>query len=180
MRTALEKQNEEWKVNETSPLKERSFADYEANIGQIFDKTPLDRVNKEANIWPLPLVYGITPNGSSGDEMSVTEVKQPIPKKAQSPKIPEFTTGIQGDQVTNVTPRKPVGGDITRAPFSMDFLFGDEEKNLPDVIVQETGNYSIRNNPAVIVQTKSWLSKYNTENFGVDLITGDIYAIKKW
>ena len=60
----------------------------------------------------------------------------------------------------------------------MDFLFGDEEKNLPDVIIQETGAYSIRGNPAVIVQTKSWLSKYNTENFGVDLVTGDIYAIK--
>ena len=48
---------------------------------------------------------------------------------------------------------------------------------MPDVIVQETGAYSIRGNPAVIVQTKSWLSKYNTENFGVDLVTGDIYAI---
>ena len=40
LRTALEKQNEEWKVNETSPLKDRSFVDYEANIAQIFDKTP--------------------------------------------------------------------------------------------------------------------------------------------
>ena len=178
LRTALEKQNEEWKVNKTSPLKERSFVDYEAHIAQTFDKTPLERVNKEANVWPPPLVYGITTGGSSGDEMSVTKVKQPIPKKAQSPKIPEFTTGIQGDQVTKVTPRKSVGGDIIRAPFSMDFLFGDEEKNLPDVIVQETGAYSIRGNPAVIVQTKSWLSKYNTENFGVDLVTGDIYAIK--
>ena len=134
------------------PLKERSFVDYEANIAQIFDKTPLERVNKEANIWPPPLVYVITPIGSSGDEMSVTKVKQPIPKKAQSPKIPEFTKGIHGDQVTKVTPRKPVEGDITRAPFSIDFLFGDEEKNLPDVIVQETGAYSIRGNPAVIVQ----------------------------
>ena len=28
------------------------------------------------------------------------------------------------------------------------------------------------------MQTKSWLSKYHTENFGVDLVTGDIYAIK--
>ena len=76
------------------------------------------------------------------------KVKQPIPKKAQSPKIPEFTIGIQGDQVTKVTPRRSVGGDITRIPFSMDFLFGDEEKNLPDVIVQETGAYSIRGNPS--------------------------------
>ena len=37
-----------------SPLKDRSFVDYEANIAQIFDKAPLERVNKEANIWPPP------------------------------------------------------------------------------------------------------------------------------
>ena len=28
------------------------------------------------------------------------------------------------------------------------------------------------------MQTKSCLAKYHTENFGVDLVTGDIYAIK--
>ena len=71
--------------NKTSSLKDRSFVDYEAHIAQTFDRTPLERVNKEANIWPPPLVYGITPGPTSGDEMSVTTVKQPIPKKAQSP-----------------------------------------------------------------------------------------------
>ena len=178
LRTAIERQNEEWKVNETSPIKDRTFIDYEATMSKTFDRKPLDKVDREAQLWPPPMVYGITPNGSPKEGVDAETIKlHPSRKKPQTPKIPESTTGIQGDEVKVVTPKRHIEGDTRRAPFSMDFLLQDEEKDLKDVVVQETA-YSIRGNAAVIVKTKSWLNKYGTKQFGVDLITGDIYAIK--
>ena len=77
-----------------------------------------------------------------------------------------------------VTFKRLTESDIICAPFLMDLLLEDVENNFKDVAVQETGACSVTGNPAAIVRTKSWLHKYGTDLFAVDLLTGDIYAIK--
>ena len=141
------------------------------------------------------MVYGITPQTSSGEENHRQYRETPpvldyyglSPKVMQTPAL--FTSAIQGTSafvvpakkaLTQVsdTDKESVSG---RAPLLLTPAFEEAkvEKPLVRADILTPTKLTKDGNPAVIVKTDSWYDAYKTQYFAVDKVKGTIYAIKE-
>ena len=156
-----------------------------------------DRRYEEASAikWPPAMVYGITPQTSSGEESHrqyretppVLDYYGPSPKVTQFPAL--FTSAIQGTSAF-VVPVKKTLTQVSesdkesisgRAPLLLTPTFKEAkvEKPLVRADILTPTKLTKDGNPAVIVKTDSWYDAYKTQFIAVDKVNGTIYAIKE-
>ena len=145
--------------------------------------------------WPPAMVYGITPQTSSGEESCrqyrgtppVLEYYGPSSKVTQSPAL--FTSTIQGTSAFVVHAKKAptqisesdkesISG---RAPLVLTPACEEAkiEKPLVSADILTPSKITKDGNPALVGQTDSWYDAYKTQFFAVDQVNGTIYAIKE-
>ena len=178
---------------EQSPPLERTIV----QAGVDFERRCEEASARESNTvkWPPAMVYGITPQTSSGEESHRQYRETPpvldyyglSPKVTQSPAL--FTSAIQGTSAFVVSAKKvltqvsdsdkeSVSG---RAPLLLTPAFEEAkvEKPLVRADILTSTKLTKDGNPAVIVKTDSWYNAYKPQYFAVDKVNGTIYAIKE-
>ena len=178
---------------EQSPPPERTIV----QAGVDFDRRCEEASARERDTikWPPAMVYGITPQTSSGEE-SYRQYRQtpPIfdyyglsPKVMQSPAL--FTSAIQGTSAF-VVPAKKALTQVSesdkesisgRAPLLLTPAFEEVkvEKPLVRADILTPTKLTKDGNPVVIVKTDSWYDAYKTQFFAVDKVNGTIYTIRE-
>ena len=167
----LEKEKE---ITSSPPL-ERTIV----QAGVDFDRRCEEASARERDTmkWP-PMVYGITPQTSSGEESHrqyretppVLDYYGPSPKVTQSPAL--FTSVIQGTSAF-VVPAKKALTQISesdkesisgRAPLLLTPAFEEAkvEKSLVRADILTPTKLTKDGNPAVVVKTDSWYDAYKT------------------
>ena len=178
---------------EQSPPLERTIV----QAGVNFDRRCEEASARERDTvkWPPAMVYGITPQTSSGEENHRQYRETPpvldyygfSPKVTQSPAL--FTSAIQGTSAF-VVPAKKALTQVSdsdkesisgRAPLLLTPAFEEAkvEKPLVRADILTPTKLTKDGNPAVIVKTDSWYDAYKTQYFAVDKVNGTIYAIKE-
>ena len=185
----LEKEKE---ITSSPPL-ERTIV----QTGVDFDRRCEEASVKEEDTikWPPAMVYGITPQTSSGEESHrqyretppVLDYYGPSPNVTQFPAL--FTSAIQGTSAF-VVPAKKALTQVSesdkesisgRAPLLLMPAFEEAkvEKPLVRADILTPTKLTKDGNPAVIVKTDSWYDAYKTQFFAVDKVNGTICAIKE-
>ena len=177
---------------EQSPLLERTIV----QAGVDFDRRYEEAAVRERDTvkWPPAMVYGITPQTSSGEEshkhyretpMSLT--MGPVPKSCNPLLYLQVLYKVHQHFVVpakkaftqvNESDKESISG---RAPLLLTPAFEEVKVEKPMVradILTPT-KLTKDGNPAVIVKTDSWYDAYKTQFFAVDKVNGTIYAIKE-
>ena len=178
---------------EQSPHLERNIV----QAGVDFDRRCEEASAREKDTvkWPPAMVYGITPQTSSGEENHRQYRETPpvldyyglSPKVTQTPAL--FTSAIQGTSAF-VVPAKKALTQVSdsdkesisgRVPLLLNPAFEEVqiEKPLVKADILTPMKLTKDGNPAVIVKTDSWYGAYKTQYFAVDKVKGTIYAIKE-
>ena len=178
---------------EQSPPLERNIV----QAGVDFDRRCEEASARERDTmkWPPAMVYGITPQTSSGEESHrqyretppVLDYYGPSPKVTQSPAL--FTSAIQSTSAF-VVPAKKALTQVSESDkesisgmasllLTPAFEETKVEKPLVRADILTPSKLTKDGNPAVVVKTDSWYDAYKTQFFAVDKVKGTIYAIKE-
>ena len=182
-----------------------AFINYKTSVLDELDKqvhrkyAGIKKSNSESFIPPL--VYGITPDGSSTEDKgrSCSRLGRYTPKTIQTatnkialwagqssthatvtePILTQFTQTIQGNSVVTV-PAMTLTTDEVKTVFSQktiepDFYLPNGER-LSQAQVYKVAELSPEGGPAVIVKLENLATKYRTDKFLLDKYSGYLYT----
>ena len=162
--------DEQTKPKEVLTPARPEFIDYEAGMLEELDEVRKKPSGKTPTPWPPKLVYGATPQSTSAEEEKITGVPVVTPAGVVTQTTSVTTTATMTSQESAVVPSRTVQ-DID---FYLPCKGNPRISELPN---EPTDQKSDDNNPAVLVQIDDWSQKYNTDQFAVDKINGQIYAV---
>ena len=184
--------------------KESAFQDYKTAVIDKLDRrvaTPRERriLQREqtGNVIP-PLVYGITPEGSSDEkgkfkgrfipEGNIPMVKSSTPDWIKEAPIcstiealTQFTQTIQGNPVITVPAMTLVTDQVKTTPsqkqIEPDFYLPDGKgSRLSQLTTYKVSENSPEGNPAIIVKIPNLVEKYGTDKYLLDRYSGHLFV----